>query len=217
MLDQIICGDCLEVMPTIPDASVDCIVADPPYFSPIETYKTRTQFKKHFSDYGVLGSFFKTVATEFKRILKPNGHFYVFCDSRTYAVFYPPLFDLMKTVRGIVWDKQIAGLAYTWRHQHELVLWGEAHESTKVPIGDGDIIQCRVVPVEKRVHHAEKPVRLIELFLLKSTNESDLVLDPFNGAGSTCIAAKGLGRHYIGIDVDEEYCAIAERRLAEML
>ena len=217
MIDTIICGDCLEVMHDMPDDSVDCIITDPPYFSPLETYKTRTKFKKRFSDYGLLGSYFRTIAKEFKRVLSDDGHFYIFCDSRTYAVFFPPLFDIMKTVRGIVWDKQIAGLAYTWRHQCELVLWGEAHKSTKIPTGDGDIIRCRVVPVGNRVHQAEKPLKLLEKFILKSTKEGATILDPFNGSGSTCVAAKILNRHYVGIDMDVEYCDIANKRLAEML
>lgn len=70
----------------------------------------------------------------------------------------------------------------------------------------------------KRVGHpapfpVELPRRLIELY----TYEDDVVLDPFNGSGSTALAAVGSGRHYVGYDIDESYCELAMRRIAAVL
>jgi DNA modification methylase len=48
------------------------------------------------------------------------------------------------------------------------------------------------------------------------TEPDDTILDPFAGSGSTCVAAKMLGRHFIGIEKDKEYCAIAEERIADI-
>ena len=56
----------------------------------------------------------------------------------------------------------------------------------------------------------------LERVILMSTDEGDLVLDPFNGTGTTAIAAKKLGRHYIGIDLDEQYVSIAEEKLSRV-
>ena len=71
-------------------------------------------------------------------------------------------------------------------------------------------------PTERasRVNHpapfpVELPKRCIEMY----TFAGDVVLDPFNGSGTTCVAAKAHGRRYIGVDLSEEYCAIAEERL----
>lgn len=64
-----------------------------------------------------------------------------------------------------------------------------------------------------RQHSATFPVALPEWFIRLFTEEDDLVLDPFNGSGTTCVAAKRLSRHFLGIDIDEEYCRIALERL----
>jgi site-specific DNA-methyltransferase (adenine-specific) len=58
----------------------------------------------------------------------------------------------------------------------------------------------------------ELPKRCIELYSFVG----DVVLDPFNGSGSTCVAAKQHGRHYIGVDLSEEYCSTAAQRLEKV-
>lgn len=65
-------------------------------------------------------------------------------------------------------------------------------------------------------HPATFPLALARDHILSWTNEGDVVLDPFNGAGTTCVAAKMTGRRYIGIDVSEEYCEIARRRIEQI-
>jgi len=62
---------------------------------------------------------------------------------------------------------------------------------------------------------ANYPVHLLERILLMSTDENDIVLDPFVGTGTTVIAAKRLGRKYIGIDIDEKYVDITNEKLAQ--
>ncbi len=69
--------------------------------------------------------------------------------------------------------------------------------------------------VRNAQHPTQKPVDLIENIILHSSNEGDVVLDPFSGSGTTAVAAIRTGRHYIGIDTDAGYCEIAERRIAE--
>lgn len=66
---------------------------------------------------------------------------------------------------------------------------------------------------ENTDHPTQKPEKLLAKVLLASSNEGDLVLDPFLGSGTTSVVAKKLGRHYIGIEVDETYCLLAEKRL----
>ena len=62
-------------------------------------------------------------------------------------------------------------------------------------------------------HPTIKPMELVKRHLLHSTNENDIVLDPFLGSGTTCVAAKELGRQYIGIEINEKYYQIAKDRL----
>ena len=67
---------------------------------------------------------------------------------------------------------------------------------------------------ENTPHPTQKPEKLLAKLILASSNEGDTVFDPFLGSGSTSVAAKKLGRHFVGIEQNETYCALTEKRLA---
>ena len=66
---------------------------------------------------------------------------------------------------------------------------------------------------ENTPHPTQKPEKLIAKLILASSNEGDVVFDPFLGSGTTSVTAAKLGRNYIGIEREKEYVAIAEKRL----
>lgn len=66
---------------------------------------------------------------------------------------------------------------------------------------------------ENTEHPTQKPEKLLAKIILASSQENDVVLDPFLGSGTASVVAKKLNRHYIGIEIDEEYCLLAEKRL----
>jgi site-specific DNA-methyltransferase (adenine-specific) len=66
---------------------------------------------------------------------------------------------------------------------------------------------------ENTDHPTQKPEKLLAKIILASSQSGDLVFDPFNGSGTTTVVAKKLGRHYLGVEVDQEYCCFAEKRL----
>jgi site-specific DNA-methyltransferase (adenine-specific) len=66
---------------------------------------------------------------------------------------------------------------------------------------------------ENTDHPTQKPEKLLAKIILASTNEGDVVLDPFCGSGTTSVVAKKLGRSFIGIERDKTYCGLAEKRL----
>ncbi len=66
---------------------------------------------------------------------------------------------------------------------------------------------------ENNDHPTQKPEKLLAKIVLASSREDDLVFDPFNGSGTTTVVAKKLGRHYLGIEIDETYCCLAQKRL----
>ena len=72
-------------------------------------------------------------------------------------------------------------------------------------------------PSEKKCgkHPTQKPLALLEKIVLASTDKGDLILDPFNGSGTTGIVAKKLNRKYIGIDKEKDYLDLTIRRLKE--
>jgi site-specific DNA-methyltransferase (adenine-specific) len=66
---------------------------------------------------------------------------------------------------------------------------------------------------ENTDHPTQKPEKLLAKLILASSNPGDVVLDPFLGSGTTSVVAKKLGRQYVGIELDETYCLLAEKRL----
>ena len=213
--DCVICGDASEVLKEITSQSIDLIITDPPYFLPARHYETRRYFKRNFADLGILEGFFKAIFSEIERILKPTGTFYIFCDGQSYPLFYYYSYFIAKSVRPLIWDKLTSINGYTWRHQHELILFAEMPKAKVRTTGDGDILRCRAVPIDQRMHPAQKPLELIKILILKSSEENDIILDMFSGSGTTLLAAKEVKRRFIGIELNEDYVKIANQRLSE--
>ena len=212
-LNTITCGDCLDLMKDIPDGSIDAVVTDPPYFVPVNISVARRdrQYKKSYGDLTPLICFYNIVFAEIERVISSTGTIYMFCDAKSYPLLFRPLFEIAKHTRLVVWDKIVSYNGYTWRHQHELIAWGEMPDAVRIPTGDGDIIKCRGVKQEDKQHDAEKPVALIQQLISK--HECDTILDPFLGSGTTAVAALRTGRNFIGIEIDPKYCEIAQKRV----
>jgi len=212
-LGKLYCGDCLDILPTTPAASVDLVVTDPPYFLPATHYNTRKQFSRNFSDLGILEHFYKDFFRELSRIVKPQGTLYVFCDGQSYPLFYYHLYPYCKTVRPLIWNKKTSINGYSWRHQHEIIIFAEMPEAKPIPSGDGDIIEYSAVEIEKRKHPAEKPVDLIRCLINKSVNPYSVVCDPFIGSGTVGVVCQQLKTNWWGIEIGREYCDVAISRL----
>lgn len=113
-LDKIYKGDCLEGTALIPSGTVKAVITDPPYFLGM----THNGQRGSFVDLAICKPFYKALFQEYKRILRPDGEVYFFCDWRGYA-FYYPLFDAMLGARNVIcWDKcSGAGNFYTFNHE----------------------------------------------------------------------------------------------------
>lgn len=212
---RLILGDCREVLPTL--GGVDAVVTDPPYFLPIQSYvgKRGEAYKKPLmGDISVLEGYFQTTFQLVEKTLNKGSTWYVFCDAKSYPIFWKALYPRCRHVRLLIWDKIVSYNGYTWRHQHELVAWGECDEADRIPTGDGDIIQERGVLQESREHPAEKPVPLIERLILKH-QAARTILDPYMGSGTTGVACVKLGRSFIGIEIEPKYFDIACRRIEQ--
>ena len=79
-----------------------------------------------------------------------------------------------------------------------------------------DVIESPVESVKRSIHPAIYPVQVIVEFLRLLTPGDALVLDPFMGSGSTAVACKLAGRHYIGFELNPDYCEEADRRVADV-
>jgi len=206
-------GDCREILPTLDRA--DLLVTDPPYFVPAVAYVGARGKKlpaRTLGDSAIMQGYYDSTLPLVAP--GPGGSAYVFCDAKSYPVFYRAMFPLFRHVRLLVWDKVVSFNGYTWRHQHELIAWGEAEDARRVPTGDGDVLRERGVLQDGRVHPAQKPVALLQR-LIEKHDVAGIVLDPFMGSGSTLVAAKRLNRRAIGIEIEERYCEIAAKRLQQ--
>ncbi len=205
-------GDCLDLLKDIPDKSVDVLYTDPPYIPP-EHSKTLTKYKKTLSEMGILECFYKRYLEEIDRVLKDDGILLLYCNSDSYAMFYIHLYPYVKKMRCFVWDKISCSLGYTFRHQHELILYGERMNMKCIKCGTGDIFKYKVVKAKDKDHPAQKPVDLHKHILQNIVDKDKVVLDTFMGTGSIGLACKELGCDYIGMELEIEYFNIAKEKL----
>jgi len=206
--NKIICGDCLEVTKDWPDNCVDLIIFDPPF----SRYSGADRTQVNLGDYKILEIFFKEISFLFKRIIKPTGGIFGFCDFRTYPALFYGMFHNFRPTNLIIWQKDFIGPGTGFRPLHELIVFWRCTRSL-VPKDRclSDIWQAKR-PVNKK-HPHEKPYTLYVKMIENCSEQNDIVLVPFLGSGTGIKAASDLGRRYIGIDISPEYCKIAEERL----
>jgi site-specific DNA-methyltransferase (adenine-specific) len=210
-LNHIICGDALRILKQLPDKSIDLVVTDPPYGD-------NTSYGKYHRT--ITGNEHPLVAlagmAECYRLLKANTSAYMFCGSR-HLGFLQSFFQSYTSyaIRDvIIWDKKLRGGGYGFRRQYECILVLEKGKARYHNPNLTNILRYRRAQAVRHPH--EKPVALIETLIRQSSDEGDIVLDPFLGTGTTALATLELNRHYIGIEFDPGYCRIAKARLQQV-
>lgn len=228
-------GNCLEVMPTIPDSSIDCILCDLPYGTTDARWDTVIPFDRLWEQY--------------KRIIKERGAVVLFGSepfSSALRMSNPKMFRY-----DWVWDKvipggfQIAKYMPMKRHEtisvfsHKTPIWypqmvaydkpkrsrGPRYSSEVSPLAHCDNVlrtythkrPTSIIAFNKRekdrYHPTQKPLALVEYLIKTYTQEGDLILDNCMGSGSTGVAAKNTNRRFIGIEMDQTYYDISVNRI----
>jgi len=120
----------------------------------------------------------------------------------------------------LIWNKTnatYAAMNAQYKNRHEPCLYWKPNGSTLR--WDGPTTECTVWDIKRDAqncyHPTQKPLSLMKWVLLNYTNEGDTILDPFMGSGTTGVACVQTGRNFIGIEIDPDYFAIAERRIKE--
>lgn len=241
---QLYLGDCLETLPKIPENSIDMIFADPPYFLSnggischagrmVSVNKGEWDKSPGISE---MHDFNLLWLEACQRVLKKDGTIWV---SGTNHVIHSVGFAMQqlgyKILNDIVWYKRNAPPNLSCRyftHSTEFVLW--AAKSTKSKhtfnyqlmkeMNKGkqmrNVWEIGAPPKAEKAHGkhpTQKPLGLLTRIILASSKEDDIVLDPFNGSGSTGIAALRTGRKYIGIEIDEGYLRLTKTRFSDEL
>lgn len=208
-LDRIYTGDALSVLKGWPDRFVDLVVTDPPYGNAIAYGRAKRRIA---GDENPLVGLM--AMAEAYRVLKRNSNAYVFADIK-HLGFIENFFVRYTGYRirdVLIWDKAHMGLGYGFRRRYECIF---ALEKGKPEYRDKGLPNVIAVPrVNTKDHPHAKPVDLIKRLIRTSSDEGEIVLDPFVGSGTTCVAAAALGRRYLGIELSPAYAAIARKRLA---
>jgi len=214
-------GDCLEILPKLEPA--DLVLTDPPYKSlDIDVVRgTTTRLvdgrNTRGGDRVGSGAWFSTLGDDelcaflsgIYSSLPDHAALYIFSDVKTGLRILPSL--PIKNV--LVWDKVSIGMGYSWRRMHEWVGFCPRSAHRLRDKGLGDILRAQVP--EHKCHPTEKPCEVLQPIILNSTDPGSTIIDPFMGSGTTLRAAKDLGRKAIGIEIEEKYCEIAAKRLAQ--
>lgn len=243
-LNSILHGDCLKLLSTMPDESVDVTFADPPF-----------NLKKRYSSYRdnlELNQYIEWCnewLRELVRVTKPTGSIFIHNIPKWLTYYSAELNKIADFKHWIAWDAMSIPLGKTLLPTHYGILYYAKdvkqlkfydiryphHRCRKCEIlrkdyggkkgklhPFGPIVSDvwsdlhRIKHNKRRDKHpCQLPIHLLERILLMSTDEGDVVLDPFMGTGTTAVAAKRLGRQYIGIELDENYVQIANENISD--
>jgi len=214
-------GDCLELMPQLPEACAGVIYTDPPFTAAGGS----TNGKVLDADTQFFGHWFDDVAEQMRRCSSPASCWLMHCDWRTIGVIQRSVQRAGRNIRGeafrvtqaLYWHRGSIGMGSPFRNAVEMLAFAPGPRwASQMPKNVSTLIEERWPYGYKQHHGAEKPVPLIERLLkLIDPGVGLRVLDPFAGSGSTLIAARNLNRYAIGIEREERYCEIAAKRLQQ--
>lgn len=244
-LDTIICGDCLEEMKKLPDGCIDMILCDLPYGTTACKWDHVIPFEPLWKEYKRLikdrGAIVLTASQPFTSALvmsNPgmfkyeliwnkvfgvsaiNSKFRPMTSHENILIFYdkcPPFNPIyqerteFRPVKPKSRKSDIDAREYVAKN----VDFINSKEKNPVSVITVNRFAKECNPLN-RIHPTQKPVALFEYLIKTYTNEGDLVLDNCIGSGTTAVAAKRTGRHFIGIELSSEYCDIARKRVASV-
>jgi len=215
-MDTIIHGDCRTELPKIPTGSIDLICTDPPYVVGTvgKGIAAKRQYLKDIHAKELDTGFDPALLGEFLRVLKmPN--LVLFCSRlqiRDYLNWANER-DLRWSL--ICWHKTnptpltnnnyLPDTEYIFHFWQGRKLSGRYHTKRRFYVQRSERNDFG--------HPTVKPLNVVANLIENGSNKGDVVLDPFTGSGTTCVAAKSLGRRFIGIEREQDYVALARQRL----
>lgn len=191
-INKIICGDCLEVMKDMPDKCVDITLTDPPY-----------------KDEDVNGDYYKWLKKNVREIKRVTKDYLIMFNNS--SRIYDILKVFGKPYRILVWTKGVVKYAWRWEPIFIYSIGPDFKINKNIW---SDHLPYQPLHKGQSLHKYEKPLKLI-INLLKYIPEGKVILDPFMGSGTTAEACKEMRKTFVGIEINPNYCKIAEERLAQ--
>ena len=229
---RIIEGDCFTELRKLPDNSVDLILTDPPYnlsqySSGNMKFDWRSEINNNIADWDKKVLKPSDLIDEFKRVLSPKGNIFIFCSYNLIGDYHKVFDSEFDTFQFMVWHKtnpipnirkssflnSVELIVCCWNKGHT---WNFSKQNEMHNFFESSICMGkeRIKNNDgKNAHPTQKPVKLLEHIIKIASNENDIVLDCFNGVGSTGEACLNLNRRYIGIEIDKEYIDLTKKRL----
>ena len=204
--NSIIHADCVKALPMLPDKSVDFILTDPPY---ITNYRARDGRRVPNDDND---KWLKPAFAQMHRVLADDSFavsFYGWPKADRFMQAYRAAG--FRIVGHLTFPKTYASSTRFLRYQHEsahLLAKGNPR-APETPIAD--VIEWKYTG--NKLHPTQKPLSALLPLVETFSRPHSTVLDPFAGSGSSLLAAKTLGRNWIGVELDARYHAVATRRL----
>lgn len=203
-INQIICGDSLEVMKEMPDKCVDLVLTDPPYGISYKNTRSEIKYERIENDSGEID--YVKLITELERVAKIV---IIFGAENFYK-------SLPHKGRWICWDKRAENISNEMPGSPFELAWiNKTHGYYRIY----RVIHGGAVNNDDsgnpRFHPTQKPIKLFGKIMQDFTKEGEIIFDSFLGSGTTAVAAKQLGRKFIGIEISPKYCKIAEDRLRQ--
>ena len=213
--------DCLTGMHMIPDGSLDLVIADPPYGISKELnckgqkLGTTAKLNFNFGEWDKLDKAWFEIA-----IKKTKGWMMTFCAKKDVGYFIERLeSEGFIAVDVIVWQKPDPlplNAKSRFLNAWEAVVVGKRSGATWNSNYEHNIIKMPAPKGKNRFHPTQKPVALIQRLIELSTNEGDLILDPFMGSGTAAVAAIQSKRNYIGFENSKEYWTKSQERINQL-
>ena len=220
--------DAREYIKTIPDASIDLILTDPPYnLSLYSTGNIKFTWRKDINN--DLAEWDKESfnphewVKEFKRILKPTGNIFAFCSYNLIGKWHEAFDPEFDTFQFMVWHKtnpppKVRRAGFLNSCELIVCMWNKGHTWNFTKQNEmHNFIESPICMGRERVknptHPTQKPVRILKHIIKIASRPNDLVFDPFMGVGSTGVAALQLGRSFIGVEINREYYLKVQQRL----
>ncbi len=210
--NTIIHADSLTVLRQMEPESVDAIVTDPPYGI---NYVSQTGAKVKNDTAPFIWFLYDAF-----RVLKPGGSIICFTRWDVQQTFIDAMkLAGFKVKSEVIWDKVLHGMGDTaaaFAPSHENIIFAIKGKYSFPGRRPRDLVTYQKLASSQMIHPTEKPVGLLTNLISSVTKPGDLIIDPFAGSGSTCVAAKKTGRRFIGIELDDEHFKNASRRIEEV-
>ena len=224
---KIINGNSIELLKKLKDESIDMIATDPPYKVTARGNAGNSggMMQKKLS---MQGKIFQhndvkpiEYIPEFYRLLKDGSHCYIMTNHVNLQEILNTATECgFKFIKSLIWNKGNKIMGQYYMSQFEYILFFRKGKGKKInKCGTADILDIPNKKTKneegKNIHDTEKPVGLMKILIENSSQEGEIVLDPFMGVGSTGMASVELNRRFIGIELDENYFEIAKQRIED--